>query len=255
MISDIRSASSFQMGEGGQGILLLHGFCGSAAQMRYLAQGLHAQGYTVSAPLLPGHGTTVDDMHRTTFLDWLDCARRAYSVLRRECSQVCVAGHSMGGVLALLLAEEYPVDAAVSLAAPMHLRGTRGMLAPFSALTSLFTPYIRWPGDRHYPPDFLFEDHIGYETLPVARVSDLCQLMRRARRNLFAITAPLLVMQSADDPTVSAFSPRIILTGASSRVRASLRLAHSGHMIPLGPERKQVLDAILDFLSENMRPN
>ncbi len=250
MISDAYSAAAFQLGHGGQGILLIHGFCGSAAQMRYLAEGLHKCGYTVCVPLLPGHGTTVDDMRRCTYRDWMNCARRAYTALKEECSSVAVAGHSMGGVLALLLAEQFPVDAVITLAAPMHLTGARGLLAPFSPVAGLFIPYLRWPGERRYPEDFLIQDHIGYETLPVSRVNDLYCLMRRARRNLFAVTAPIMVVQSADDTTVSASSPKIILTGVSSRVRRRIRLIRSGHLIPLGPERSRTLEAMTHFLSE-----
>ena len=248
MISDMHSASAYQLGHGGHGILLIHGFCGSARQMRFLAEGLHAAGYTVCVPLLPGHGTTVQEMRRSTFRDWHAAVRMAYTLLRGECTTVTVAGHSMGGVLALLLAEEYPADAAVLLSAPMHLTGARGALAPFSGPASLLVPYLKWPGERKYPAGFLLCDHVGYETLPLAKVSDLYRLMRRARRNLFAVTAPVLTIQSADDPTVGASSPRIILSGVSSRVRERTQLTHSGHLIPLGPERETVLAAMLDFL-------
>lgn len=250
MISDTHSAAAFQLGHGGKGILLLHGFCGSAAQMRYLAEGLHAQGYTVSVPLLPGHGTSIEDMRRTTFLEWIQCARQAYAELKKECDFVAAAGHSMGGVLALLLAEQFPVDAVITLSAPMHLSGARGLLAPFAPIAGLFIPYLKYPGTRKYPEDFLMKDHIGYEDLPVARVNDLYALMRRARRDLFAITAPILVIQSADDTTVSASSPRIILTGVSSDIRRRIRLVRSGHLIPLGPERDRVLHAMSNFLAE-----
>ena len=240
--------SAYQLGHGGNGILLIHGFCGSARQMRFLAEGLHAAGYTVRVPLLPGHGSTVQQMRRSTFRQWHDCVRMAYAELREECRSVVVAGHSMGGVLALLLAEEYPVDAVVALSAPMHLAGSRGLLSPFSFLAAPFIPYLSWPGERKYPKDFLLEDHIGYKTLPVAKVNDLFRLMRRARRNLFAITAPLLTIQSADDPTVSASSPCIIAGGVSSVRKQHVPLTHSGHLIPLGPERAAVLQSILDFL-------
>lgn len=247
MTPDLKE-SSYQLGHGGNGILLLHGFCGSARQMRFLAEGLHAAGYTVRAPLLPGHGSTIQQMRRSTFREWHNCARSSYADLRGECRSVAVAGHSMGGVLALLLAEEYPVDAVIALSAPMHLAGVRGLLSPFSFLAAPFVPYLSWPGERKYPKDFLLEDHIGYETLPVAKVNDLFRLMRRARRDLFAITAPLLTIQSADDPTVSASSPRIIAGGVSSSVRQHVPLMHSGHLIPLGPERGLVLQSMIDFL-------
>lgn len=244
----------FQLGHGGNGILLLHGFCGSSLQLRYLAQGIHENGYTVSVPLLPGHGTTLRDMCRSTYLDWLTCARIAYTSLREECSSVSVVGHSMGGVLALLLAEEYPVTAVITLAAPMRLKGARSLLAPFAAPVSWLIPYLTLPEDRQiHPDDFLSDDHIGYDGLPLARVRDLCWLMRRARRDLYAITAPLLAVQSRDDLSVSASSPYIILSGVSSAVRERLTLSESGHLIPLGPERKELLAALLSFLERNTR--
>lgn len=43
---------------GDDGILLIHGFTGSPAEMRPLGCYLHERGLTVSAPLLPDHGTT-----------------------------------------------------------------------------------------------------------------------------------------------------------------------------------------------------
>lgn len=248
MTQNLNGISAYQLGHGGTGILLIHGFCGSSRQMRFLAEGLHEAGYTVSVPLLPGHGTTARDMQHSTFRQWHDCARSAYAALREECPLVAVAGHSMGGIIALLLAEEYPVDAVITLSAPMHLAGVRGLLSPFSLLAAPLIPYLSWPGERKYPKDFLMEDHIGYDTLPVSKVSDLFRLMRRAHRDLFAVTAPLLTIQSADDPTVSSSSPRIIAGGVSSEVKKHVSLAHSGHLIPLGPERAEVLSAMKDFL-------
>ena len=72
--------------------------------------------------------------------------------------------------------------------------------------------------------------------------------MRRARRDLFAVTAPLLTIQSTDDPTVSASSPRIIRSGVSSSLKKHASLSHSGHLIPLGPEREKVLSEMIEFL-------
>ena len=243
-------AFPFRLGQGGRGVLLIHGFCGSPAQMRYLAQGLHAAGYTVSVPLLPGHGSAVQDMQKCTSRQWHDAVRIAYTELRRECVSVAVAGHSMGGILALLLAEEYPADAVIPIAAPMQLAGVRGLLAPFSRLVSPMIPYASWPAARRRPEDFLTEDHICYEETPLAKVHDLCRLMRRSRRDLFAVTAPLLTIQSKDDPTVSAGSPRIIAGGVSSAVRKHLSLSRSGHLIPLGPERRETLEAMTRFLNQ-----
>ena len=39
------------------GVLLIHGFTAITAEVRPMAQLLHREGYTVAAPLLPGHGS------------------------------------------------------------------------------------------------------------------------------------------------------------------------------------------------------
>ena len=49
--------------EGGEvGILLIHGFTATTAEVRPLAEFLHKNGYTVAGPLLPGHYTKPDDL-------------------------------------------------------------------------------------------------------------------------------------------------------------------------------------------------
>ncbi len=46
---------SFFWQGGATGILLIHGFTATTAQVRLLANFLQARNYTVAAPLLPGH--------------------------------------------------------------------------------------------------------------------------------------------------------------------------------------------------------
>ena len=55
------------------GVLLIHGFTGAPTEMRLLADDLHWRGMTVSAPLLPGHGTSVEEMNRSRWQEWTDC--------------------------------------------------------------------------------------------------------------------------------------------------------------------------------------
>ena len=52
------------------GVLVLHGFTGSPGTMQPLTDGLRAAGFDVTAPTLPGHGTTIDDMVPTRWEDW-----------------------------------------------------------------------------------------------------------------------------------------------------------------------------------------
>ena len=61
-------------------VLLLHGLTGTPVDMHYMKDALVADGYTVSAPLLPGRGTHPSDMFGLCWEDWMSSAtRRAHT--------------------------------------------------------------------------------------------------------------------------------------------------------------------------------
>ncbi len=65
---------------------------------------LHQSGYTVHAPLLPGHGTTPRELNQNRYQDWLDAVDGAYAFMQHKCTDIFVAGESMGALLSLYLA-------------------------------------------------------------------------------------------------------------------------------------------------------
>ena len=90
-------AEPFEHAGGDVGVLLVHGFTGCPQSMRPWAEHLAAEGFTVSLPRLPGHGTRWQDLNLTRWTDWYAEAERALDALRRTCSTVFVMGLSMGG--------------------------------------------------------------------------------------------------------------------------------------------------------------
>ena len=84
---------------GRQGVLVLHGFTGNPQSMRGLAEAFAAAGFAVELPLLPGHGTSVDDMIDTAWPDWSAAAEAAYADLAARVDRVVVAGLSSGAGL------------------------------------------------------------------------------------------------------------------------------------------------------------
>src|SRR5438445_9825017 len=103
---------------GPNGALVVHGFTGCPQSMRPLARAFAAAGFAVELPLLPGHGTSVDDMLTTTWDDWSGCAERAYVDLAARCQRVVVAGLSMGGTLTVWLAAHHPEFAGIVVVNP-----------------------------------------------------------------------------------------------------------------------------------------
>src|SRR5256714_14080830 len=101
-------AEPFSAPGGPHGALVLHGFTGSPQSMRGLAKAFAAAGFAVELPLLPGHGTTVEDMATTGGDDWSGTAEAAYQELAARCDRVGVAGLSVGGPLTAWLARAPP---------------------------------------------------------------------------------------------------------------------------------------------------
>src|SRR5439155_10238383 len=109
----MEGAEPFSAPGGPHGALVVHGFTGNPQSMRGLAAALAGEGFAVELPLLPGHGTSIDDMKTTGWADWSAAADTAYAELSGRCDKVVVAGLSMGGALTAWLAERHPEIAGI----------------------------------------------------------------------------------------------------------------------------------------------
>ena len=122
------------------GILLIHGGGGgTCADLKPLAEDLHMKGgYTINIPLLPGYGTTPKDLKKTRIDYWKSAINRELSILIDKCDKVIVGGHSMGGVLTLILAANYNLDGIFTISAPI---GVQRFLFHLVPLFKIFLKY------------------------------------------------------------------------------------------------------------------
>ena len=232
--------------EGGDhAVLLIHGFTGSAAHMRLIGEGLHQQGFTVKGINLPGHAQSMEAMGKTGWQDWLGAGRAAVTELKAKYPRVSVCGLSMGGVITLLLAEEMPLTACAPISAPMAVQNKLMPLAKFAAP---LMPMTWWGGDPERPT-LLDDDYdYGYPGFPTKCAADLSKLIKMARRNLHAITCPILAVQSHADETISADSADVIMAGVSSEVKGTLWLEKVPHVCTISPEHSRISQAIGELL-------
>ena len=98
----------YLQGTNGRAVLLVHGLTGTPYEMKYLAHFFHERGYTVSCPRLANHGQPLDVLKQTKWTEFYDSVRKAFFDLRSNHDKIFVAGLSMGALLSLVLAEEYP---------------------------------------------------------------------------------------------------------------------------------------------------
>jgi len=226
-----------------RGVLLIHGFTDSPAEMRLLGDFLHKEGYTVLAPRLSGHGTTVEEMATTKWPHWYSTVEDAYHMLRTLCSNILVIGLSMGGLLGLKLASEYQVEKIVSLSTPIFITDKRLDMLPVYRMFRNFVPKKRKIYaniDPYYT--------VGYDATPLSSLSSLLNLIQQIEMLLPTIHTPLLVIQSRKDHTVQPRSGQYIYDMAASKEKALVWLEKSGHLVTIDIEREQIFRKISEFL-------
>ena len=189
------------------GILLIHGFTATTAEVQLLAKILHSNGYTISAPLLPGHYTSPEDLNRVRWQDWTTTVEAAYQKLSSKCQRVFIGGESTGGLLALWLAAQYPETEGILTYAPA-LRLTLSWFDTMRIyLLAPFVPYVpKEKSDRDLPWQ-------GYYVNPLKGVTQLLKLQRVVYPLLSRIHQPILIVQGRLDTSVDASVPETISLG------------------------------------------
>jgi len=163
------------------GVLLCHGFTGSPHSVRGWAEYLAQAGLSVSVPRLPGHGTTWQEMNRTRSEDWFAEADRAFEELRGKCDEMFLMGLSMGGCLALRIAElRGDAVRGVVVVNPSVAPDTKlFLLAP---ALRVFVPSLKGIASDIKKPGVT---EVGYDRVPVRAASTLPRL-----RPLMTTAAP-----------------------------------------------------------------
>ena len=240
-------AQPFDFAGDRHGVLLIHGFTGSAGPMRLIGEHLREQGFTVKGINLPGHGTSIEDMAHYGWQQWLQAAKEAFLQLKEKCDYVSVSGLSMGGVLSLILAEQMDVTAVAPISAPMAVQNKAMALA---GPASLFIKTIAWGTDPERKKMLDQRYDYGYTGFPTRRAVDLSHLIKLARRNLFAITCPVLAVQSHGDETISTDSAEVIVNGVSSKQKDILWLDKVPHVCTISCEHQRIAHSIGRLLRE-----
>lgn len=234
--------------EGGPiGALVLHGFTGQPRSVKPWAQYLAEAGLSVEVPRLPGHGTRWQDMNITTWQDWYAETDRAFSALRARCESVFVMGLSMGGSLALRLAEERPDEVA-------------GIAVVNPAVHSERPDRFLLPIIRHFIPSFPGisndvkkegADEGAYDKLPLKAAYSLTQLWAEVKKDIAKVDQPLLIFRSADDHVVEPSNTEWILANVTSSDKEEVVLTNSFHVATIDNDAQTIFDRSLNFVRQH----
>ena len=260
----------------GAHVFLLHGLTGSPTELAYVARRLNLDGgLRVWCPRLANHGEPLNVLAATPWRLLYDKARSDFLAARDAAEHdrvpLVVGGLSLGAVLSLLLAAEFPqhVGGVMCLAPTFFYDGWNvpwlHRLIPFID----YTPLNYFAFFREEPPYGLKDESLrervgtayksaslrtnvgcgqhGYAHFPIRLFCESRHLIARCARNLRRVTAPLLLVQAVHDDATSPRNSRHVYRNVSSRQKEMLLLEDSFHMVAADLERDRVAEAMTRF--------
>ena len=226
------------------GVLLSHGFTGTTSSVRPWAEHLAQEGFSVLAPRLPGHGTRWQDLNATGFADWHAEVERAFDELRARCSTVFVMGLSMGGALALRLAELRPTQVAGVVVVNTALTTDRKD-ARFAPLVSRFVASFPGIASDIKKPGVT---ELAYDRLPLKAAVSLQAAWPVVVRDLGRIRCPVLAFRSREDHVVPASSGITLLRGLAGGTVEERVLEDSYHVATLDHDAPAIFEGSVAFV-------
>ncbi len=253
-----------------RGVLLAHGITGAPTEMKPLVRKLAAAGFTVSCPALAGHCSTLRELKQTHWTDWYATLETALDTLRTRCSSVFVSGLSMGALLGLKLAADYPglVTGVATLSATFFYDGwniprfRQRYLLPIA----LYSP-LRYFYSWHEPAPFGIKDErlrniiaavyagdgaqmpqkYGYSEFPGVTIHETFRLIRAVKRSLGGVIAPLLIVHATEDDMATLENARFLASRVASTDVDTFYVDDTYHVLTLDRREDDVARRVTEF--------
>jgi carboxylesterase len=258
-------------------VLLAHGITGAPPEMKPLARKLEAAGFAVAVPRLAGHCSTLDDLKRTRWTDWLATLEGSLRSLRAEHGPVFVSGLSMGALLALRLAIDHPEDVAgvATLSATFFYDGWNvpRFAQRFLLPLALHTP-LRYVWSYHEPPPFGIKDErirniiasvyggdaqmpekFGYAEFPAVTIRETFRLIKAVRRDLERVAAPLLIVHATEDDMASLDNAKFLAARVGSHEVETFFVDDTYHVLTLDKRKDDVAGRVAEFFLRRGKTN
>jgi carboxylesterase len=212
-------------------------------------------GWTVRAPLLPGHGRNIDAFAASDADAWLEAARAELAILTAAHPEVAVIGLSMGGALAAVLAaESLEVGSLVLIAPYLAMPPVPRLVARFHRVVATFAPIIAGRGARSIRDKTESVRNLAYGQATPQLLAELCLTVRRGWAALPHVEVPTLYIQSHFDNRISpAVAERAFARLGAAQKRLEW-IDDGSHIITVDFGRERVNAAVAHWLQYLSRP-
>ena len=241
-------------GTSDRGVLLLHGFNDTPQSVGQLAHALHERGWSVSVPLLPHHGRGSADFERFgNAKEWVDAARAEWQSVCARSPRAVLAGQSMGGAIAVVLAAERAPGALVLLAPYLSMGLMARLLAAIWPVWELFTPKLASDSLRGLRDAEARSRALGNPWFTPRLVAELHQVVRAAHQALPAVHAPSLVLHTRLDYRIPSRSATRAYEHLGSADKTLVWRDDSGHVLAADAGREEVYALVGDWLESRIK--
>lgn len=253
-------------------IILIHGLTGTPREMEFVGKQLNKKGFHIYAPQLAGHCGTEDDLRQTGWFDWYESVVHALETHKHRYNHIFVAGLSMGAILSLKLAADYPTlvkgIAAYSVTftydgwsipfyhkwlMPAVLELTRWGFFQKSAFSERFPYGLKDERLRALIAHSMFSGQsveAGLAANPYTSLAEMMALVKITRSQLRDIAQPCLVMHAQEDDMASLKHNACLVKNRVSGPCTLIALENSYHMITLDQDKKVVVEKTSQFFSD-----
>lgn len=239
-------------------VVCLHGYTGYPGELALPAKRLHEAGFDVFVPRYPGHGTDADDFLRTGRNDWIGEAQRVLVEAMENYREISLIGHSMGGAIALILAERFGINRVVLYAPALSIPSLPLGLISILGLFVKRRPQ-KWQPDDRYP---FFDDrdasddaYLGeqyWSWLYPRQLRQLGLIMRESLKALSASETDILVMTGGEDVVVDRQVGTMVLEMGNGQ-NNWIHLEKGTHLIPYDIDegtREEAMERTVSWLSD-----
>ncbi len=233
------------------GAVVVHGFTGNPISVRALGERLAAEGYAVEVVRLPGHGTNVEDMATTRYLDWRTEVERAVRDLAERCDAVAVVGLSMGGTLAVDVATILPELVDGVMAINLTLLNRKGILPKLAPYLERLIPMIPAKLSGLVENDIAKGgDEKAYDKVPAAPANSLLAELPRIRAQVLDLKQPIVIAWSPQDHSVPCANSEALVELVGSDDVTTVVCERSYHLATMDHDAPKLEDAALELLAK-----
>jgi len=240
------------VGDTDHGALVLHGFTGNPSSMREVAAALAGKGFHIEMPLLPGHGTAIDDMMPTRWADWAGEAEAAYQRLSQRVPNMVVVGLSMGGALTLRVGADHADVAGLVCINPLTQPQTADIIEMLRGLADGGTALLPGVDSDIADPD---AKQNAYDDTPIEPLlSLLVDGIQPLSSEYAQMRMPLLLMNSPQDHVVDPVHAEFLADGYGGPVER-ITLERSYHVATVDFDKGLIVESTVEFASRVVAPS